>query len=359
MERTDDTRIAAAVEHADFPYPPSWVDRLMAWVALRPGPAWLYYFGVAALFHAVYLLVKWQEGELGDALSPWGALVASTGFYYLASVHYLDNVARDAMERFRPAIEAPPRRVAELEYRLTTMPPHMVWLMTLLGLLEGGLTIAGMLSGTLAYPGPLAFATLPAAVLEATIILLIGVFFVIAVYHTVHQLRVVSIIYTELTKVDLFKQGPLHAFARLAAYTAAVWLIPQYFWQTIGLEAAASRVSLGFLCMAVVLGWITFTWPLLGIHRLLVGEKDRLQDTVTKRLQECLQAFDQALERGDLAQMDGIHKAIESAVRERQIVDALPTWPWPPGTLRGALTAFLLPLFLWLATRLLERFVGP
>jgi hypothetical protein len=69
--------------------------------------------------------------------------------------------------------------------------------------------------------------------------------------------------------------------------------------------------------------------------------------------------FDQAFEQGDLSQMDAINKAIDNAERERQIVDAIPTWPWQPGTLRSAVTAFLLPLILWVVTRVLERVFGP
>jgi hypothetical protein len=282
-------------------------------------------------------------------------LVAVIGFYYLASIHYLDDIARDAMERFRPAVEAPMRRVAELEYRLTTMPAKMVWLMTLLGTIEGTLTLAGMASGTLSYPGVAAFASVPATLLEVAIILLIGIFFVIGVYHTVHQLRTVSLLYTELTNVDLFQQGPLHAFARLAAYAAISWIMPQYFWLTSGLEAAAFGIALGFLFIIVILGIITFTWPLLGIHQLLAAKKEQLQGMVNKRLQKCLVAFDQALEKGDMAQMDAINKAIDNAERERRVVEAIPTWPWQPATLRGAVTALLLPLILWVATRVLER----
>jgi hypothetical protein len=341
-------------------YRPSWVDRLTAWVVRRPGPAWLYYLGAAGLFYAADLLVKWwDKGIASGAISRWSVLVAVTGFFYLAAMHYLDEVARHAMVRFRPAVEAPTPRVAELEYQLTSMPSQAVWLMTLLGGVAGILTLAGITSGALAFPGLIAFASVSGAVLDGASIILSGTFSTIAIYHTIHQLRTVSMIYTELTKVDLFRQAPLHAFARLAAYTALCWIIPAYFWLTSGLEAAAFGIALGYLFVVMLLGVITFTWPLLGIHRLLAAEKVQLQDTVSKRLELCLQAFDQAFERGDLTQMDALNKAIDSAEREHRIADALPTWPWQPGLLRGALTAFLLPLILWVATRVLERFFGP
>jgi hypothetical protein len=35
----------------------------------------------------------------------------------------------------------------------------------------------------------------------------------------------------------------------------------------------------------------------------------------------------------------------------------LPTWPWQANLLRGFVTALLLPILIWFATRLLERAV--
>lgn len=349
---------AAPRERVILPYQPSWVNRLTAWVERRPGPAWLYYLAAIALFSGAYVGVLWWESGYPPVISQASLLAITTALYYLGIVHYLDNVARDAMVRFRPAIKAPAQRVAELEYRLTTMPARMVWLMTFVGALEGGLVLAGIVSGILVYPGPALFASAPAAILEGTMILLLGVFFFIGVYHTVHQLRTVSTIYTELTKIDLFNQAPLHAFARLAAYTAIAWMIPHYFWITAGLRDAALGVALGFLAIATILGVITFFWPLQGIHRLLAAKKDQIQGEVSPRLETSVQLFAQALEKGDLGAMDAIGKAISNAEHERRIVDAIPTWPWQPGLLRGAATAFFLPLIIWAATRILEWFFG-
>src|SRR5262245_31869019 len=112
----------------------------------------------------------------------------------------------------------------------------MTWLMTLVGMGNVALTLMGIASGTLTFPGLVTFASLPARLLEGAILIIpSSIFSTIAIYHTIHQLRTVSMIYTELTKVDLFKQGPLHAFARLAAYTTIIWVIPTYFWLTSGL----------------------------------------------------------------------------------------------------------------------------
>lgn len=349
---------AAPRERVIIPYQPSWVNRLMDWVESLPGPAWLYYLAATAMFSGAYVGVQWWENGYPLIISRAPLLSITTAFYYLGAVHYLDNVARDAMVRFCSAVTTPAHRVAELEYRLTTMPARMVWLMTLVGALEGSLVVAGIVLRLLVYPGPVIFASAPAAILEGTMVLLLGIFFFINIYHTVHQLRTVSIIYTELTKVDLFNQAPLHAFARLAAYTAIAWMIPHYFWITAGLRDAALDVALGFLGITTILGVITFFWPLHGIHRLLAAKKEQIQGEVSRRVEKSLQLFAQALEKDDLGAMDAIGKIISNAQHERQIVDAIPTWPWQPGLLRGAATAFFLPLIIWAATRILEWFFG-
>ncbi len=343
-----------------FPYPPSWIDRFILFIARQPGPAWLYYFGMALVLFLAYVGVKWWEGQIPRELfSMWSIVVCLTGFYYLTIMHYRNEIARDAMLRFRPALDIPAWRIAELEYRLTTMPPKTIWLLTFLGIVEGTLTLIGMASGRLQYPGPPSFVSVPASILEGILIILIGVFFVICVYHTIHQLHIVRVLYAELTTVNLFHQTPLHAFARLSAFIVISWMTPQYFWLTGGLESTAFGVAFTFFCIAVALGIIAFVWPLLGIHRLLVAEKETLQAAAHRRLQNSLAAFDTAIDRGDLAPMDGISKAIDNAERECRVVNALPTWPWQPGLLRNAATAFFLPLVLWVATRLLEQLISP
>ncbi len=47
-------RIANAPAAMPAPNPPSWVDRLEAWVDHLPGPAWLYYPGAAVVSVALH-----------------------------------------------------------------------------------------------------------------------------------------------------------------------------------------------------------------------------------------------------------------------------------------------------------------
>jgi hypothetical protein len=50
---------------------------------------------------------------------------------------------------------------------------------------------------------------------------------------------------------------------------------------------------------------------------------------------------------------------LESLMLERKLLEAIPTWPWQPNTLRGLLTAFFLPLILFVGQLVIERWFTP
>lgn len=52
---------------------------------------------------------------------------------------------------------------------------------------------------------------------------------------------------------------------------------------------------------------------------------------------------------------DQIRVAAPSTLRQR--IEHLPTWPWPPQLLRGFVSALLLPLLIYVLTRVLANFV--
>jgi hypothetical protein len=49
-----------------------------------------------------------------------------------------------------------------------------------------------------------------------------------------------------------------------------------------------------------------------------------------------------------------LETALKALTSERLLVRSISTWPWDPGTLRGFVSTLLVPIVLWLVTRLLE-----
>jgi hypothetical protein len=101
-----------------------------------------------------------------------------------------------------------------------------------------------------------------------------------------------------------------------------------------------------------------FLLPLLGLHQLLLREKERLQAEASSRLQAHIQELHQRIDARQLEDADAINKHMASLALERDILAKLPTWPWQPGTLNLILSAVFLPIVLWFLQQVLERWAG-
>jgi hypothetical protein len=243
---------------------------------------------------------------------------------------------------------------ATLQYRLTTLPGRRTLLVSL---------IAGVwLAPTMFYtPVPLPQVTLAtsslALVLESLFSFLIWSMAATLVYHTIHQLRLVSYIYTQHTRINLFQLGPLYAFSRLTARTTIgvtlinyAWAIPQ---PETGIRSAGSDVTLFFAIVALV----AFVWPLLGAHQLLAQEKQHRQDETNQRLANAFAELDRRLDANELGDIGALKTAIDTLTGRQAVLAKISTWPWQIETMRGTLTALSLPLVVWLIQRLLDFFV--
>lgn len=76
---------------------------------------------------------------------------------------------------------------------------------------------------------------------------------------------------------------------------------------------------------------------------------------VGQRLEATIDAVHRAVDNGDLANADALNKTLATLMAERELVHRLPTWPWQPGTIGAVVSAIVLPIGLWFATRVLER----
>jgi hypothetical protein len=346
----------AATAAPAAPYPPSWVDRLTDWSERRRGPAWIVYAGLGAALVALETAVKFADGTYPAHFHHWHLILALTGVGFLALIHWLDRAAARALAAFRPAMTADEATVARLAYELTTLPAvpvlrfSTVWCAASLLLIVS--TPAARLQALATFTSPLS------VVVEMGLWVIIWWSGGTLVYHTVHQLRLVSRLLTTHTRIDLFALHPLYAFSGLTAGTAASLVLTVYAFTSVTPDAligAGAPLYLIAALILVVLAVGTFVWPLWGVHRLLVAEKARWQGGLGQRLQATILDLQHRIDAGDLAGMDRLKDAMDAAVIAKKEVDAIPTWPWPPGTVRNLGGALLLPILLWLIFRLLER----
>ena len=341
------------------PYAPSWVDVLQDAVERLPWPPWLTYLGVGLALAGTETALKWSTGTYPvGTVFPYHIVAAATGVYGLALIHYLDANVGWALDAFRPTLNLSDAEVAVVRRRLATMPAGPAWCATLVGIAVGVLQRWVIVAPNIerfhyAESGPV-------HVFEVVAISLVG-WAVIAlfVYHTVRQLGIIDALYrTAATSFDLFHVRPLYAFSAMSARTALGLFAILFIWIVVyprGVDASVTRLLAGTELTLFALIFATFLAPLWGAHQRLAAERGRRLEEVRARLRVVLDELAESVSRRDFAAVDGISKAMAGVTTELTMVERASTWPWHAATLRGFLTAVLLPLLVWSLQQVLAR----
>lgn len=114
-------------------------------------------------------------------------------------------------------------------------------------------------------------------------------------------------------------------------------------------------MALSNTVVVAALGLTAFVWPLLGIHRLLVTEKEQAIAAVTQRLKTSYEGLNRRVDEGRFEETASLSEAANGLQGELAYLEKILTWPWQPETVRGVLTAVVLPILLWLVATALER----
>jgi hypothetical protein len=326
-----------------------WVDRL-------PGPAWAFYLTLAVAIYLVETVVQWQSGTtpFGSFLPTHTAMAMMA--FALGLGHYLKAYSGRAFDSYRPALMADEAEARLIRYRFTVMTRRGALLASFAGVALG---VAGTLANGIRFWQILNLATSPLSTLFNTVLgVLTWASFLTVVYMILRQLSIVSRLFSDRTRVDLFGLEPLYALTGLTARAAVSFLaIPALFV----ILAPGIRDQRAYFLVAVAASSIagsTFLLPLLGIHRLLVAEKTRRLSDQSRRMNAAIADLHERMDRQRLRQMDDLYKAMASLDLERTTLSKIPTWPWEPGSIRGVTAALLLPLAIWLIQTVLTRWLG-
>ena len=318
-----------------------------------PGPSWLFYVLLAVVIRLSGYVT--QSVETGS----WSVsylFPATIGFalpYSLGLIHYLDDVAASALARFRPSMAADDAEYEHIRYQLTTMPARPALLSSMAGVAVAVSIVLIIGPGFFHTFG--AFITPYLTALQTVVYLALSAVLGALFYHTIRQLRLVSHIYTTCTQTNLFQLHPLYAFSSLTARTALGFVVIAYAWLSTAPGLLERPETAAILAAFVVLAVVTFVWPLLGIHRLLVEEKQRLKAEAGQRVESTIRELHRQVDSGDLEGRDALKNTIDALVAEQNVLSEISTWPWEADTVRWLATALLLPAVLWIVTRVLER----
>lgn len=339
------------------PYAPSWFDRLRNWVDRLAIPAWAFYLLLGGILLTLLLAVQWQTGNLPLGSIPlFHVWFAFQTVYLLGVMHYLDRTAGKAFDRFRPALEIDDAQAAELRYTLTNIPARAGFFASFFVTLLSPLWLVA----TPATYAPLNLSSSP-AVLGVSMALYLSSWWVgsFTVYHTIHQLRMISRAYGRLTRINLFKLQPLYALSNVTALTTVGFIIYMLCWNLAQPDTFQQPGALALALPLLVLAGITFLLPLWGIHQRLVAAKEAQRDELGARAAESIQRLQEQVDANDAAsaiQTKDVLAGIETAQR---MVEHIPTWPWQPETIRLIITALFLPIVLFLIQFVIQRILTP
>jgi hypothetical protein len=349
--------MARGTTQSAVPYRPSWVDQLNEWIGQRRLPSWMTYLTLGAgLVLVAWLVLRASGITTTGTFLRYYALSGLGQAYLLGLIRHLDHSAQAALARFRPVMTVDEAGYERLRYELTTMPAGPALIAFGLGAAYaiGSLLVSATvgLDPSRKSSPPLVIALLVVhSVLASSLAALL-------VYHTIHQLRTVSRIYTEHTRINLFQVGPLYALSNLAARTAIGISGPTYLWFWLNF-ASPSGLSLSDILLAAFFSTIivvTFVWPLLGAHRLLDREKQRLRDEVARRIEVTMAALHGHIDTGQPDDTRGALKnTLDALVIEQGVIQKLRTWPWQTEAISSVAAAFLVPMIVWVIQRLLQR----
>jgi hypothetical protein len=336
---------------------PGAFDRFYAWADRLPWRGlWLYPAMAAGLLlwgHSVL----WATGRLAvGTFDP--TLTVSVVYvpYGLWVIGYLNRVAGRALDAFWPATGWPDRDRASWSHALTTVGAGLAVPSLLVGI---GIAVVAFLSAPVTVvgadvPGRLAYALAlaPNAILGYAIALM-------AIAHTSRQLRLVVRIHREAHAIDPFDKGPVYAFSRFTVQIGLAFLVSGYYTFTVNAAfQSGNLVGGGFLGLVFVLGAACFILPLWGIHGRLVDVKEAQTADVELRISKLARELYRRIDAGEFDGTKVINEAIAAAGAVRERIERLPTWPWPPQLFRGFLSALLVPVVVYLATRLIGGQIG-
>jgi hypothetical protein len=320
-----------------------------------PIPPWAFYTALATVFILLHAAVKWIDGSFPAGEFVGRIMLADVSFIYaLGLLHYLDIWALEALDDFRPCMHIDEREYQDLRYRFTTLPQLPTVIAALVGTIYGLYSL--LVIGEGQRQAGRFFSSVPATVLESLFFVLTYLGAGVAIYHSVRQLRMVSLIYTKYTHVDLFNLTPIYALASLAGRTSVGVLLITYAWFFVNISLDLGPTSSLDIVVLSSVSVITFLLPLWGAHRLLVEAKTKAQTTAQQQFKATVEELHERRDAAQYGEMAGINDALDGLLKEQSVLDKISVWPWRPETLRGVVTAVLLPVLVWAVTRLLERF---
>lgn len=328
------------------------LSRVLMWQLAMPVRVWLLIGGLLVFQVAWAHVVLWASGRLAlGSLDTAAIVLAVYGPFALAALAIATRVARGALASFWPATGWPDAERSDWARRFTHGPANYEWAALVVGVVGGLMALAASPASVLGEPegrGAVFIAYAPAFFLGYGLL-------APALVITLRWLGLVARIHREAAAIDPFDRAPIYAFSRLTVLAGLSYVVAAYYSFTVnGAFQAGNVPSLAFLAAATLFGIAAFVAPLWGIHDRLVRIKDGLLLDVERQVSSVAAELYGRIDAGDFAAAPALNDTLTGLNTLRDRVTHLPTWPWPPQLLRGFVSALLLPIVVFVASRLID-----
>ncbi len=332
------------------------MSSLLAWMDSLPGHGWW----VIALFALILLAwgngILWAAGRLAVGTLDFNATsLLAYGPYGLATLLIGRHIASTAVDTFWPATGWPEADKPTWTAQFANTPAGIELAALVVGVV-GGIaalvaapsTIVGAQSDSLAY-----YIALAPSFVAGYSVAAVGAAI------SFRWLWLVTRIHREATAIDPFDRRPIYAFSRLTVLTGLAYIAAVYYSLTVnGAYQAGNLPSLAFLSVAIVASVAAFVAPLWGIHVRITRERDELLRDVDQRINQLGLKLYGLINSGSLESTSAFNSLLTTLGAMRERILRLPTWPWPPNLFRGFLTALLLPILIFLVTRVISTYLS-
>ena len=306
----------------------------------------------APLLVLVMAAIQWQAGTYPvGTFKPFHVWFMVNGPYFLALLHYLDRSAEQALKACRPSLILSEGDYEDLRFRLINIPARPTFWTSLVTsvVIIGLMATAGVQQLTL-----FGFSTKPVSYIFEVFMFaclwwIIGALF----YQLIHQLRLISRIYSQHTRINLFQLAPLYSFSGVTACLAIALTFQNFLWMVTASPANGDYSGIGVTGIVVgfiflVMALIVFIMPLWGLHRQLMAKKHHALSQNGQCIEMANVALHREIDTGILENATRLKDSLAGLEIEHNLLQRIPTWPWQPDTLRGLVTALLVPIVIFL-----------
>ena len=324
----------------------AWIDLLLLRLDALRLPAWIFYL---ALLLTIGLMDLFGFGPNSEYSLYDHFFAAFVTVWFLALIHILQRLANSTFTQFSPSFAVSKSKIENYRQSFLFAPAWIGWLTLALGLSTFGTQLSAGLQ-----VGFLETANVPILVLIAGFLAFVGtsaltLYFMI---NSVRRLLLIISFHKQIKQVDIFNLESLRAFSRYTSTTSIAILLTILVNQPFIVDTE----GIIFFAIFILVGVAVFITPLIGLRNLITIERDQQLTEIMSDITNISKKVRQAIRNNEEDRLGKLKNGTDVLLTQRDELAKIKTWPWKSGTIRGFSTAFLLPIFLWLVTRILERF---